>query len=75
MRSDHLKRHKQTHKDLLLLPDKEIQNELKAWKEIKKKQEEKIQKIQEIAWENNLAIPEEITSRKREYVCKIINFI
>ena len=28
MRSDHLKRHKQTHKDLLALPDNEIKKEL-----------------------------------------------
>ena len=71
MRSDHLKRHKQTHKDLLSLPDNEIKNELKARQEIKKRQEEKIRKIQEIARENNLAIPEEITSKKREYVDQI----
>ena len=30
MRSDHLKRHKQTHRDLLLLPDNEIKNELET---------------------------------------------
>ena len=71
MRSDNLKRHKQTHKDLLSLPDNEIKNELKARQEIKKKQEEKIRKIQEIARENNLAIPEEITSKKHEYVDQI----
>ena len=72
-RSDHLKRHKQTHRDLLALSDNEIKNELKARQEIKKKQEEKIRKIQEIARENNLAIPEEITSKKREYVDQIEN--
>ena len=71
MRSDHLKRHKQTHRDLLSLPVNEIKNELETRQEIKKKQEERIQKIEEIAKENNLAIPDEITSRKRESVDKI----
>ena len=71
MRSDNLKRHKQTHRDLLSLPDDEIKNELETRQEIKKKREEKIQKIEEIAKENNLAIPDEITSRKRESVDKI----
>ena len=71
MRSDHLKRHKQTHRDLLSLPDNEIKNELETRQEIKKKREERIQKIEEIAKENNLAIPDEITSRKRESVDKI----
>ena len=41
MRSDHLKRHKQTHQDLLSLPDNE--NELKTRQEIKSK-EKKLQK-------------------------------
>ena len=63
MRSDNLKRHKQIHKDLLSLPDDEIKNELKSRQKIKKKKEEKIQKVVEIAKENNLAIPKEI---KRE---------
>ena len=67
MRSDNLKRHKQTHRDLLALSDNEIKNELKARQEIKERQEEKIRKIEEIARENNLVIPEEITSKKHEY--------
>ena len=48
MRSDHLKRHKQTHQDLLSLPDNEIKNELKARQEIKSK-EKKLRKYEEIA--------------------------
>ena len=71
MRSNNLRRHKQTHKDLLSLPDDEIKNELVTRQEIKKKQEEKIQRIEEIAKENDLAIPEEIVSRKRESVDEI----
>ena len=60
MRSDHLKRHHQTHIE-----------ELIRLQEFNKKQEEKIRKIQEIARENNLAIPKEITSKEREYVDQI----
>ena len=71
MRSDNLKRHKQTHRDLLSLPVNEIKNELETRQEIKKKREEKIQKIEEIAKENNLAIPEEILNKKRESVDEI----
>ena len=64
MRSDNLKRHKKTHKDLLSLRDNEIRDELKSRQEIKKKQQEKIQKVEETARDNNLAIPEEIINRK-----------
>ena len=53
MRSDNLKRHKETHKDLLSLPGNEIKDELKSRQEIKKKNEEKIQKVVEIAREND----------------------
>ena len=60
MRSDHLKRHHQSHIE-----------ELTHLQEFNKKQEEKIRKIQEIARENNLAIPKEITSKEREYVDQI----
>ena len=66
MRSDHLKRHKQTHRDLLSLPVNEIKNELETRQEIKKKQEERIQKIEEIAKGHDLAIPEDIFNKKRE---------
>ena len=73
MRSNNLKRHKKTHKDLLSLPDNEIKDELKSRQEFKKqeqeekkKQEEKIQKIVEIVRENNLAISEEIVNKKSD---------
>ena len=55
MRSDHLKRHKKIHKDLLSHPDNGIKDELKSRQEFKKKQEEKIQKVVKIARENNSA--------------------
>ena len=61
MRSDTLKRHKKIHKDLLSHPDNGIKDELKSRQEFKKKQEEKIQKVVEIARDNDLPIPEEIT--------------
>ena len=64
MRSDHLKRHKETHKDLLSLHDDEIKEELKTQQEIKKKQKEKLQRIKEIAQENELEIPEEYRNRE-----------
>ena len=44
MRSNNLKRHKNTHKDLLSLPDNEIKDKLKSWQELKKKQEERYKK-------------------------------
>ena len=65
MRSNNLKRHKKTHKDLLSLPDNEIKDELQSREEFKKKREEKIQKIEEIAKENNLTIPDEIIEKRK----------
>ena len=70
MRSNNLHRHKKIHKDLLSLPDNEIKDELQSREEFKKKREEKIQKIEEIAKENNLTIPDEI-AEKRKSVNKI----
>ena len=65
MRSNNLHRHKKTHKDLLSLPDNEIKDELQSREEFKKKREEKIQKIEEIAKENNLTIPDEIIEKRK----------
>jgi len=73
MRSDNLQRHKQVHKDILSLSDDEIKEELRARQEINKKQQVKLQRIEEIAIENDLPIPEEIVSRKRESVDEIDN--
>ena len=63
MRSDHIKRHKKSHKDLLSPSDNEIKDKLQCREEFKKKREEKIQRIEEIAKENNLAIPDEIAEK------------
>ena len=71
MRSDHLKRHKKIHKDLLSIPDDKLKAELKRRQKIKKQQEEKIQKVVEIVKENDLALPEEIVSKKSELIEKI----
>ena len=43
--------------------DNEIKDELQSREEFKKKREEKIQRIEEIAKENNLAIPDEIAEK------------
>ena len=59
MRSDHLKRHRLIHKDLLSLPDHEIKEELRIRQEIKKEKERKQQQIEEIARENGYDIPGE----------------
>ena len=62
-----LKGHKRTHKDSLLVSGSEIKDELENRQEIRKKQEEeKIQKVVEIARENGSALPEEIVSKKRK---------
>ena len=76
MRSDNLQRHKLIHKDLLSLPDDEIKDELKARQIVKEKQEAKIRRIEEIARDNNLSIPEEIIEKHETVVelCRIINF-
>ena len=49
MRSDHLIRHKLTHKDLLSLPEDQIRVELEARQAIMEKQEAKVKEIEEIA--------------------------
>ena len=74
MRSNNLKRHKQIQKDLLSLPNDEIENELKSRQEIKKKKEEKIQKVVEIAKENDLALPEDILCKKVNLLRKSMMF-
>ena len=71
MRSDNLKRHKQTHKDIFSLTDEEIKEELKARQEVNKKQQVKLQRIEDIAKENDLVVPEEVIRRKRKSVDKI----
>ena len=66
MRSDKLKGHMKVHKDLLDLPDDQLEEELRARHDIQQEREAKIRKIEKIAKENDLAIPEEIVSSKRQ---------
>ena len=66
MRSDNLKGHMKVHKDLLDLPDDQLEEELRARHDIQQEREAKIRKIEKIAKENDLAIPEEIVSSKRQ---------
>ena len=66
MRSDNLKGHMNVHKDLLDLPDDQLEEELRARHDIQQEREAKIRKIEKIAKENDLAIPEEIVSSKRQ---------
>ena len=66
MRSDNLKGHMNVHKDLLDLPDDQLEEELRARHDIQQEREAKIWKIEKITNENELAIPEEIVSRKRQ---------
>ena len=45
MKSDNSKRHKETHKDLLSLPDNEIKDELKSRQEFKKNKKKIYKKL------------------------------
>ena len=49
MRSDILKRHTKTHKDILSLPEEEARQELRIRHEVQTQREEKRQKLEEIA--------------------------
>ena len=60
MRSDKVKRHVKTHKDLLSLPAEEIKEELRSRHAIEKEREVKQQQITTIALEEGLPIPQEI---------------
>ena len=60
MRSDVLKRHLNTHTDILSLPDEKLLEEVKARDRDEKELESKRQKIEKIALENGCSIPNEI---------------
>ena len=61
MRSDTLKRHRKIHKDLLALPDDEVQKELRARREMDVECETKRQKIVQMAQQEGFTVPEELT--------------
>ena len=60
MRKDNAQRHGSTHKDLLSLPEEEIEIELKSRHEEKVETERKRQKIVAIAEKLDVSIPEEL---------------
>ena len=69
MRSDKLGRHMKIHKDILTLPDDEIEVELKArqvWKLAKEEREEKRQQIVKTASKLNVSVPEELQDHSLE---------
>ena len=69
MRSDHYDRHMKIHKDILTLPDNEIEAELKARqvrKLEKEEREEKRQQIVETASKLNVSVPEELQDHSLE---------
>ena len=66
MRSDNLKSHSNVHKDLLDLPEEEIETELKRRHVEKVERKEKRQKVIAIAENLNVSIPEELISTGAE---------
>lgn len=62
-RSDNLSRHMKTHKDLLNLPDQEIEEELRSRHEIQLKEEERQQKrrkVADVATNIGVSVPDEL---------------
>ena len=60
MRSDHLKRHAETHTDLLELSEEQLQDELRLRHEIQQAKEEKRQHVAETAQSLGLSIPDAV---------------
>ena len=56
MRSDHLRRHQLTHRDILSMTDDEIREELRARHATRVYRKEKHQRIEEIAQQENIPI-------------------
>ena len=64
MRSDKLKQHTRTHQDLLSLPEEEVKKELRARHNMQLEREAKRKRIEEIAAEEELSIPQEVKAVK-----------
>jgi len=60
MRANNLSRHRKTHKDLMSLPEEEIEQELRSRHELREARETKRQKVTDIANNLGLSIPEEL---------------
>ena len=56
MRSDHMKRHTRTHEDISFLPEEEALQKLRIRHEVQIQQEEKRQKLEEIALQEGIPI-------------------
>ena len=54
IRSDHMKRHTKTHKDILSLGEEEARQELRSRHEVQMQREEKRQKLEEIAQQEGI---------------------
>ena len=61
MRSDVLHRHSKTHKDLLSLPEEELKEELRVRHAVQLERETKRQRVEEIAHQEGLTVPKEIS--------------
>ncbi|MEC8567183.1 MAG: hypothetical protein VXY56_02680, partial [Pseudomonadota bacterium] len=64
MRSDNLKGHMKTHKDLLNLSEDELEKELKVRHDVQQEKEEKRQQVVETAQNLGLSIPDEVIESK-----------
>ena len=85
MRSNNLKRHELTHRDILTMTDDEVREELRARDATRVYREEKHQRIEEIAQQENIPIDlcvqsssrtlktlkEELLQTNQEYLEKI----
>ena len=64
MRSDNLKGHMKTHKDLLDLSEDELEKELKVRHDVQQEKEEKRQQVVETAQNLGLSVPDEVKESK-----------
>ena len=62
MRSDHIKRHAQSHKDILVMTDEEARDELRARHVTAMRREDRRQEIEEIAQQENIPIDYVVSS-------------
>ena len=56
IRSDHVKRHARTHKDILTMSDQDVREELRSRQLVKMRREEQQQRVMEIAQQENISI-------------------
>ena len=56
IRSDHVKRHARTHKNILTMSDQDVREELRSRQVVKIHREEQQQRVMEIAQQENISI-------------------